>query len=96
MSAVLLSKFGFAPPGLNLKSLLLVGYIASVGLTVSLFVAGAAYPDAGVEAEIQSQAKLGVLCVTATQVLLQFDGSVVFVNFAWDLSGTEMTAIRHE
>lgn len=61
LSAYLLAMCGFKPPGLNFKSLVMVGFIASVGLTVALFVAGAAYSDRGIEGQIQSQAKLGVL-----------------------------------
>eukprot|EP00035_Acanthoeca_spectabilis_P025171 m.457166 g.457166 ORF g.457166 m.457166 type:complete len:1083 (+) comp21210_c0_seq1:212-3460(+) len=61
----LLEQAGFKTPGLNVTSLLLVGGIGSIGLTVSLFVAGAAYENAGVEGQIQSQAKLGVLFALA-------------------------------
>ncbi len=49
---------GFPPPErLGVKELLLVGMIAGMGLTVSLFIAGEAFPDPGV----QGAAKMGAL-----------------------------------
>eukprot|EP00035_Acanthoeca_spectabilis_P006033 m.119765 g.119765 ORF g.119765 m.119765 type:complete len:545 (+) comp13314_c0_seq1:1-1635(+) len=59
----LMTRLGYPPPdGISQRSLVLIGFIASIGLTVALFVSGAAYEqDIPVEAKIQSQAKLGVL-----------------------------------
>ena len=56
--SVLASKLGFAlPDRMGMKHLVMAGFIASLGLTVALFVAGAAFPDAG----LQGQAKMGAL-----------------------------------
>ena len=90
LTAVLLGKAGFSPPGLNLKTLVMVGYIASVGLTVSLFVAGAAYENDGIEGEIQSQAKIGVLCA-------MFNGIVaVIVAHGLDLDEVKVVLSAEE
>ncbi|MEX1024348.1 MAG: Na+/H+ antiporter NhaA [Planctomycetota bacterium] len=45
------------PTGMGLKELLMAGYIAGLGLTVALFVAGAAFTDP----ELLGQAKMGAL-----------------------------------
>lgn len=45
------------PKGMNARSLLLAGLVAALGLTVALFVAGEAFPDAG----LQGAAKMGAL-----------------------------------
>ena len=39
------------------KHLLMAGFVAALGLTVALFVSGAAFPDPG----LQGQAKMGAL-----------------------------------
>lgn len=53
------SKLGFAlPAGMTFKDLFLAGMVAGIGLTVALFVAGAAFPD---KPEIQGMAKMGAL-----------------------------------
>jgi NhaA family Na+:H+ antiporter len=49
---------GFSlPEGMNLKTLVVAGFVAALGLTVALFVAGAAFTDPG----IQGAAKMGAL-----------------------------------
>lgn len=56
--AVLGEKLGFPlPSGMGKKELFLVGVIAALGLTVALFVAGAAFIDPS----IQAAAKMGAL-----------------------------------
>jgi len=51
-------KLGFLlPDGMRLKQLLLTGVIASLGLTVALFVSGQAFVDTG----LQGAAKMGAL-----------------------------------
>lgn len=52
-------KMGFPlPTGMKVRDLIMAGYVAALGLTVALFVAGAAYPtDLG----LQGQAKMGAL-----------------------------------
>lgn len=50
--------FGFPlPSGMSVRDLLLVGMIAGIGLTVALFVAGAAFSDV----ELKGAAKMGAL-----------------------------------
>ena len=50
--------FGFPlPTGMDLKSLFVAGSVASIGLTVALFVAGVAFTDL----ELQGAAKMGAL-----------------------------------
>ena len=66
----LLARHGFPPPpGMTTGSLFLAGYLASVGLTVAIFMCGAAFPHAGVEAQIQAEAKLGVLVVFVNAIV---------------------------
>ncbi len=51
-------RLGFPiPSGMNLRTLLLVGLTAGLGLTVALFIAGVAFTDPGV----QGAAKMGAL-----------------------------------
>ena len=51
-------KIGFPlPKGMGFKDLVMAGFIAALGLTVALFVAGAAFTDP----EMQGQAKMGAL-----------------------------------
>jgi len=80
VTAWALGKFGFKPTGLDLKSLLMVGYIASIGLTVSLFVSGAAFNNVGQEGKIQSQAKIGVLIALFNGAIAYLIGQ--FVDFS--------------
>lgn len=55
---LLAQRLGFPlPPGMGRMDLLLVSMIAGIGLTVALFVAGAAFPDPG----LQGMAKMGAL-----------------------------------
>jgi NhaA family Na+:H+ antiporter len=52
-------KMGFPmPTGMGMKELVMAGFIAALGLTVALFVAGAAFPA---DAVLQGQAKMGAL-----------------------------------
>lgn len=46
------------PKGMGYRELLLVGIVAGLGLTVSLFISTVAFPDV----ELQAQAKMGALC----------------------------------
>lgn len=53
-------KIGFSlPKGMNLRHLIVTGIIAGIGLTVALFVAGAAYNGSTIE--FQGPAKMGAL-----------------------------------
>jgi NhaA family Na+:H+ antiporter len=52
------AKLGFPlPNGMNVRDLCMAGFIAALGLTVALFVAGAAFTDAA----LLGQAKMGAL-----------------------------------
>jgi NhaA family Na+:H+ antiporter len=52
------TKLGFPLPArMGLKELVMAGFVAALGLTVALFVAGAAFVDPG----LQGQAKMGAL-----------------------------------
>ncbi|MCB9916381.1 MAG: Na+/H+ antiporter NhaA [Planctomycetes bacterium] len=52
------TKVGFPlPTGMTFKELVMAGYVAALGLTVALFVAGAAFTDP----TMQGQAKMGAL-----------------------------------
>lgn len=56
--ALLASRLGFPlPERMGLAELAMAGFIASIGLTVALFVAGAAFPDP----VLQGPAKMGAL-----------------------------------
>ena len=62
------SYFGFhRPEGMQLRHLVLAGVISSVGLTVSLFIAGEAFPD---NQKWESQAKMGALLSAAPVFIL--------------------------
>ena len=62
------SYLGFdRPEGMQLRHLVLAGVISSVGLTVSLFIAGEAFPD---DARYESQAKMGALLSAAPVFIL--------------------------
>ena len=55
---LLAERMGFAlPQGMSRLDLAVAGFIAAIGLTVALFVAGAAYLDP----VLQGQAKMGAL-----------------------------------
>ena len=45
------------PPGMRIMDLLVIGYVAAIGFTVSLFVASVAFPGGAV----QDAAKMGAL-----------------------------------
>lgn len=52
-------KLGFPlPSGMSVRDLFMAGYVAALGLTVALFVAGAAFPT---DMHLQGQAKMGAL-----------------------------------
>jgi NhaA family Na+:H+ antiporter len=58
LAALLAMRLGFSlPDGMSTRDLLMSGFIASLGLTVALFVATAAF----VEPVLQGQAKMGAL-----------------------------------
>jgi NhaA family Na+:H+ antiporter len=58
LCGVLAKVLGFPLPArMGMKELVLAGFIAALGLTVALFVAGAAFTDPG----LQGQAKMGAL-----------------------------------
>ena len=62
------SYLGFdRPEGMQLRHLVLAGVISSVGLTVSLFIAGEAFPD---NQKWESQAKMGALLSAAPVFIL--------------------------
>lgn len=64
----LAEKLGFPlPQGMNHKDLFTAGVVAAMGLTVALFVAGAAFTDP----TIQGAAKMGAL----------FSGFVVIIAY---------------
>lgn len=46
------------PSGMKVRDLIMAGYVAALGLTVALFVAGAAFP---IDMALQGQAKMGAL-----------------------------------
>ncbi len=53
------TKLGFPlPDGAHFRQLVMAGFIAALGLTVALFVSGAAFPDGSA---LQGQAKMGAL-----------------------------------
>jgi Na+:H+ antiporter, NhaA family len=58
LCGVIGNKIGFPlPKGMEMKDLVMAGFIAALGLTVALFVAGAAFTEPG----MQGQAKMGAL-----------------------------------
>jgi NhaA family Na+:H+ antiporter len=65
-AAKLGEKMGFPlPVGVSTKHLFMVGLIASIGLTVALFVSDAAFEDEGLKGE----AKMGALCSAFNGIL---------------------------
>ncbi|MGI1659208.1 MAG: Na+/H+ antiporter NhaA [Desulfitobacterium sp.] len=58
------------PKGMNLKDLFVAGLVASIGLTVALFVAGVAFIDSS----LQGAAKMGAL-LSVTSVVISFIAS---------------------
>lgn len=67
------------PEGMNGRSLLVAGVIASLGLTVALFVAGAAFPS---NATLQGAAKMGALLSAVAAPLAFILGAVLKVKQA--------------
>ena len=67
LCAYVMVSLGFPfPAGMNMKCTCMVAFIASIGLTVALFVAGEAYPTNPV---IAGEAKLGALCSIMVSVV---------------------------
>jgi NhaA family Na+:H+ antiporter len=64
------------PVGVSLKHLFMVGLIASIGLTVALFVSDAAFDDEGLKGE----AKMGALCSAINGIIALVLGK--FFDFA--------------
>jgi NhaA family Na+:H+ antiporter len=62
------SKIGILPAGLTLRHLLVLGTVAGIGFTMSLFIAPLAFADA----RLLGAAKLGVLLASAVAALLAF------------------------
>lgn len=61
-------KVGTLPQGLNFRHLLVLGTVAGIGFTMSLFIAPLAFADA----RLLGAAKLGVLLASAVAALLAF------------------------
>lgn len=79
----LATLFGFPlPKGMKYKELFVVGLVASVGLTVALFVAGVAFSDLS----IQGGAKMGALFSV---------GSVIIAFVAGNLLGIKRKTVEH-
>ena len=58
-TAWIANKIGFPlPDRMGMKEVIMAGFVAALGLTVALFVSGAAFPD---DLEMQGQAKMGAL-----------------------------------
>ena len=71
------TKLGFSlPEGMCNKTLMLAGLVAGLGLTVALFVAGVAYP----EAALQGEAKMGALFSGSVFVLAIVLGKLLRVQ----------------
>ncbi len=59
LSGLLARVIGFPlPSGMGLRELVMAGFVAALGLTVALFVAGAAFPT---DLALQGEAKMGAL-----------------------------------
>ncbi len=61
-------KMSALPTGMSMKQVMMVGILAGVGFTMSLFIAGLAFESD----ELLSQAKLGVLCASITAGLIGY------------------------
>ena len=60
-------KIGYpAPPGISLKDCFMIGFIASIGLTVALFVSGVAYPNSPL---LEGEAKMGAVLSIASAII---------------------------
>lgn len=71
------AKLGFAlPDGMTFKDLAVAGLVASLGLTVALFVSGEAYTDAA----LQGEAKMGALFSGIVFVVALVVGRVVGIR----------------
>eukprot|EP00040_Diaphanoeca_grandis_P028363 m.164155 g.164155 ORF g.164155 m.164155 type:complete len:995 (+) comp31325_c0_seq1:73-3057(+) len=93
--SLLASRFGFhPPPGVDGLKLVMVSFIASIGLTVALFVAGAAYPGAGINVYIQAEAKLGVLLAFANGIVAIAVGKMFNMDAPFGLR--DAVSIQHK
>lgn len=72
--------FGFPlPTGMDLKSLFVAGSVASIGLTVALFVAGVAFTDL----ELQGAAKMGALLSAFLSIVAIALGRILRVHIKY-------------
>lgn len=70
-------KSGFPlPEGMNLRQLSIVGIIAGIGFTVSLFIAGQAFVDPG----LQEEAKMGALLSIGISVIAFVAGKMMGIK----------------
>eukprot|EP00943_MAST-04B_sp_MAST-4B-sp1_P003743 g3743.t1 len=61
------NKVGYPPPpGIGLRECFMIGFIASIGLTVALFVSGVAYPTSPL---LEGEAKMGALFSIASAII---------------------------
>ncbi len=80
------TKLGFPlPAGMNFKELVMAGFIAALGLTVALFVAGAAFVDP----VMQGEAKMGALFSGFVGVAAIFIGKALGVGRKADSSASK-------
>jgi Na+:H+ antiporter, NhaA family len=59
------SRLAVLPDGLNIRHLVVLGTVAGIGFTMSLFIAQLAFVDAS----LLGAAKLGVLCASAMAMI---------------------------
>ncbi len=67
------------PPGVNWGGVLLIGLLAGIGFTMSIFVSMLAFSDAG----LLGAAKLGVLAGSVGSALLGLGWGVVYIRSNW-------------
>ena len=74
----LASRIGFPlPPGMDVRHLVVTGVIAGLGLTVSLFVAGKAFPG---DSPFQEPGKMGAVLSVFAAVVAYFLGKILHVR----------------
>lgn len=79
------------PQGMNLRSLIVAGVVAGLGLTVALFVAGVAYTDPG----LMGAAKMGALFSAAAAPIAMVLGKVLGVRRKDELEAGEKDMPRN-